>query len=46
MQLQMALAEMGIERDKAAIFSGIGCSGKTSHYINTLWSSYSCMVEF
>lgn len=31
----MALAEMGIERDKAAIFSGIGCSGKTSHYINT-----------
>ena len=33
--LQMALAEMGIERDKAAIFSGIGCSGKTSHFINT-----------
>lgn len=33
--LQMALAEMGIERDSAAIFSGIGCSGKTSHYINT-----------
>ncbi len=33
--LQMALSEMGIERDKAAIFSGIGCSGKTSHYINT-----------
>ena len=33
--IQMALAEMGIERDKAAIFSGIGCSGKTSHYINT-----------
>ena len=33
--LQMALAEMGIQRDKAAIFSGIGCSGKTSHYINT-----------
>ena len=27
--LQMALAEMGIERDKATIFSGIGCSGKT-----------------
>ena len=26
---------MGIERDKATIFSGIGCSGKTSHYINT-----------
>ena len=33
--LQMALAEMGVERDRAAIFSGIGCSGKTSHYINT-----------
>ena len=33
--IQMALAEMGIQRDKAAIFSGIGCSGKTSHYINT-----------
>lgn len=33
--IQMALAEMGVRRDKAAIFSGIGCSGKTSHYINT-----------
>ncbi len=33
--LQMAMAEMGIDRNKAAIFSGIGCSGKTSHYINT-----------
>lgn len=33
--IQMALAEMGIERDKAAIFSGVGCSGKTSHFINT-----------
>lgn len=33
--IQMALAEMGLERDKTAIFSGIGCSGKTSHYINT-----------
>lgn len=33
--LQMALAEMGIQRDKAVIFSGIGCSGKTSHFINT-----------
>jgi len=33
--LQMALAEMGVERDKATIFSGIGCSGKTSHFINT-----------
>ncbi|MXW61731.1 MAG: 2-oxoacid:ferredoxin oxidoreductase subunit beta, partial [Acidimicrobiaceae bacterium] len=33
--LQMALAEMGIERDQAAIFSGVGCSGKTVHFINT-----------
>jgi 2-oxoglutarate/2-oxoacid ferredoxin oxidoreductase subunit beta len=33
--LQMALAEMGIKQDKATIFSGIGCSGKTSHFINT-----------
>ncbi|MCA9812191.1 MAG: 2-oxoacid:ferredoxin oxidoreductase subunit beta [Nitrosarchaeum sp.] len=33
--LQMALAEMGVQRDKAVIFSGIGCSGKTSHFINT-----------
>ncbi len=32
--IQMALAEMGIERDKAVLFSGIGCSGKTSHYVN------------
>jgi len=33
--IQMALADMGLQRDKTAIFSGIGCSGKTSHYINT-----------
>ena len=33
--IQMALSEMEIERDQAAIFSGVGCSGKTSHYINT-----------
>ena len=33
--IQMALAEMKIERHQAAIFSGIGCSGKTSHFINT-----------
>jgi len=32
--IQMALAEMNIPRHKASIFSGIGCSGKTSHYIN------------
>jgi 2-oxoglutarate/2-oxoacid ferredoxin oxidoreductase subunit beta len=32
--IQMALAEMEIPRHKAAIFSGVGCSGKTSHYLN------------
>ena len=32
--IQMAMAEMEIPRHMAAIFSGIGCSGKTSHYIN------------
>ena len=32
--IQMALAEMGIQRHKAALFSGIGCSGKTSHFVN------------
>jgi len=31
----MSLAEMQIPKHKAAIFSGIGCSGKTSHFINT-----------
>ena len=33
--IQMALADMGVQRDKTVIFSGIGCSGKTSHFINT-----------
>lgn len=32
--IQMSLAEMGIARHKAAIFSGIGCSGKTAHFVN------------
>ena len=32
--IQMAMAEMEIPRHEAAIFSGIGCSGKTSHFIN------------
>jgi len=32
--IQMSLAEDKIPRHKAAIFSGIGCSGKTSHFIN------------
>jgi 2-oxoglutarate ferredoxin oxidoreductase subunit beta len=33
--IQMALTEMGIQRHRAVIFSGIGCSGKTPHFINT-----------
>jgi 2-oxoglutarate ferredoxin oxidoreductase subunit beta len=33
--IQMALADMQIPRDKATIFSGIGCSGKTPHFIRT-----------
>lgn len=32
--IQMALSEMQIPRHKAALFSGIGCSGKTSHFVN------------
>jgi 2-oxoglutarate ferredoxin oxidoreductase subunit beta len=32
--IQMALSEMQIPRHKAIIFSGIGCSGKTPHFIN------------
>ncbi len=32
--IQMALAELQIEPYRAAVFSGIGCSSKTPHYIN------------
>ncbi|MCY4252174.1 MAG: thiamine pyrophosphate-dependent enzyme [Thaumarchaeota archaeon] len=32
--IQMSLAEMGVARHEAAIFSGIGCSGKTAHFVN------------
>lgn len=32
--LHMALAQLGIPPHRAAVFSGIGCSGKTPHYIN------------
>ncbi len=32
--IQMALSELQIQRDKAVVFSGIGCSGKTAHFIN------------
>lgn len=32
--VQMALFELKIPRHKAVIFSGIGCSGKTPHYVN------------
>ena len=33
--IQMALMDMQIPRHKAAIFSGIGCSGKAPHFIHT-----------
>src|SRR6266545_4797180 len=32
--IQMALAQLQLDPDKVALFSGIGCSGKTPHYIN------------
>ncbi len=32
--LQMALSEMELEPHRVAIFSGIGCSGKTTQYMN------------
>ncbi len=33
--IQMSLYELEIQPHQAAIFSGIGCSGKTPHFINT-----------
>jgi len=33
--IQMALMDMQIPRHKAAIFTGIGCSGKAAHFIHT-----------
>jgi 2-oxoglutarate/2-oxoacid ferredoxin oxidoreductase subunit beta len=33
--VQMALAEMNIEPSRMAVVSGIGCSGKTPHFLNT-----------
>jgi 2-oxoglutarate ferredoxin oxidoreductase subunit beta len=32
--LQMALAELQLQPHQVAIFSGIGCSGKTPHFVN------------
>ena len=31
--IQMALAQLNLDPDKVAVFSGIGCSGKTPHYV-------------
>lgn len=31
--IQMALAQLNLDPDRVAVFSGIGCSGKTPHYI-------------
>ena len=33
--IQMALADMQMPPHRTTIFSGIGCSGKTPHYIKT-----------
>ena len=33
--VQMALFELKLEPHQVAIFSGIGCSGKTSHFVST-----------
>ncbi len=33
--VQMALADMAMEPHRVAIFSGIGCSAKTVHYVKT-----------
>lgn len=33
--IQMALAELKLPRHRVALFSGIGCSAKTVHYVNT-----------
>ena len=33
--VQMTLYELKLEPDQVAIFSGIGCSGKTPHFVNT-----------
>ncbi len=35
MALKTALSELGIPREKAVMATGIGCSGKSNHYINT-----------
>ncbi|HEX9815869.1 MAG TPA: hypothetical protein VGB18_02720, partial [Candidatus Thermoplasmatota archaeon] len=31
--VQMALSELGKENHEVAVFSGIGCSGKISHFV-------------
>ena len=43
--IQMALMDMQIPRHKAAIFSGIGCSGKASLY-SYLWNTYITRQSF
>lgn len=32
--IQMALAEMNMNNNEVALFTGIGCSGKTAHFVN------------
>lgn len=33
--IQMSLAQLNLDPDKVAVISGIGCSGKTPHYLKT-----------
>ncbi|MFQ5920704.1 MAG: thiamine pyrophosphate-dependent enzyme, partial [Nitrososphaerales archaeon] len=32
--IQMALADMQVQSHQAAVFSGVGCSGKTPHFVH------------
>src|SRR5256712_12775138 len=36
--VQMALAQLNLDPDKIALFSGMGCSGKTPHYVKACGS--------
>jgi len=46
--LQMALAEMNLQPDQVAVFSGIGCSGKTPHFakVNGIHTLHGRSVPF
>ena len=38
--IQMSLYELEIPPHQAAIFSGIGCSGKTPHLYQYIWNTH------